>query len=67
MLIEAEVTCASIHKPNRKCNPLKLGVQALDVYVIDQGQALGLCVCVCVYVLAHVIRYCNFHAVSVGN
>jgi len=67
MLIEAQVTCANIHKPNRKCNPLKLGVQALGVYMYSPRSGLGYVCGLCVYVGAHVIRYCNLHAVSVGN
>ena len=70
MLIEAQVTCANIHKPSRKCKSLSWEFRHWVYICIAQGQALGMCVCVfglCVYVGAHVIRYCTLLAVSVGN
>ena len=68
MLIEAQVTFANIHKPNKKCNPLSWELRHWVYICIAQVQALGMCVFgLCVYVGAHVITYCNLHAVRVGN
>jgi len=50
MLIEAQVTRANIHKPNRKCNPLSWEFRHCVYICIAQGQALRMCVClVCVF------------------
>jgi hypothetical protein len=75
VLVEAQVTCASVHKQNGKFSPLKLSVQALGVCVYRRRSGFGFVYVYrlrldfgyCVHVGAHLIRSCKLHVVSVGN